>query len=214
MIKHPLGIVLLCLTSNAFANGGELYGAVDFGFGATVLRYVRPGVPQTAAAEDVIRYGLGLRYGLTNEIHLGAGLSVASTTTEFGDTEIMGQMGRLFASYTSIAIPLEFGWLWRGPGNWDGLFTLLAGPSFVSWEDGSLLEPSGNFRLAIDETSQDLTGLVIGGRIEIEWRPMSWLGASIGPQVWYERVNGVDNYQFTIALRPFVVFGSVPSLEP
>lgn len=211
MIKLLTSLMML-ISSAALANGGELYLAPRFEVGLLQLSYQRAGVPAEASRTGGISYGFEFRYGLTNDVHLGLGIGWTPETASFDNVEIMGQSGRLFASYSSLSPGAQLSWLWRNPGAWNALFTLEGGPAFVSWEDSVLTEAGGSgFGLAFDLTSTSDVGGWVGLRAEAEWRPLDWLGVSFGPNVRMEQLGGTRNFYFMFAVRPFAVFGAGPS---
>ncbi|MEL6196034.1 MAG: hypothetical protein AAFQ77_03160 [Myxococcota bacterium] len=207
------------------AEAGELYtgGSVALEYGQ--LGYLRQGLEGGEGfgtpTELLPRFGGFARYGLSNEVQLGAAFEYAyRSSTEYPGSIVDGRTGSLFVRYAEWSLPVTLSYLFSRGYSSSLLASLELGVSSVTFEDQSFVDPErpdaeGNpGAIDIDLRKESGMGLLVGGRLEWDWRISSWLVFDIGPYLHW-RQAAVDggtsgNVHFGLAIRPAFIWAAGP----
>jgi hypothetical protein len=158
--------------------------------------------------------GLGVRRGVTNELHLGVGVEAAGATSLTGKAiQIENQTGDLLtAAYAEIAVPLTAGWRFDSGYNLTGLVEVQAAPLFVFWGASAFADPTdldenglpAKFPVDIADTWH--AGGLLRAQALFEARLGDVFAFAVGPSL---RVSWADTVgvQVGLVLRPSAVLG-------
>lgn len=136
------------------------------------------------------RTTFSVRYGLTDTLHIGAGLEAAPATgivsrgVKFENTS-----GDLFSTlYVELALPLSLGWRFNSGENLTGVAELQLAPLVAVWggsvlADPTLLDENGlPATLPADIQDQWVPGALVKGQLLFEARIWDWLVIAVGPE--------------------------------
>jgi hypothetical protein len=158
--------------------------------------------------------GLGVRRGVTNELHLGVGVEAAGATSLTGKAiQIENQTGDLLtAAYAEVAVPLTAGWRFDSGYNLTGLIEVQAAPLFVFWGASAFADPTdldeagrpAQFPVDIADTWH--AGGVLRAQALFEARLWDVFACAVGPSVGVSWADTVGVH-VGLVLRPSAVFG-------
>lgn len=190
---RALALVIAFLASAlTHADEGEVYVGADVGLGAAWLRH--PLAPASLFVDE--HTGLAtaaegrvlLRYGLTNELHLGAALDAgASTNIVTHGVSLAGASGDLVTgAYVDVATPFAVGWRYDSGLDVAGVAEVEAGPLLVLWSATAFADPTRpdgrgrptRFPVPIDDVAE--LGFVARVRLGVELRFLGGITVSTG----------------------------------
>lgn len=219
-MRNWILLVGVLVATNAWAEGGELYGEFAPGLEIAQMAYARADLTGAKDARGLMpRIGLAFRYGLADSWQLGLGGSIAwDGSVAFNDTVVDGRSGRLYASYRDISTPVSLSFMWSRGFDWSGLFSIYGGPSFVQWKEAGLVNPEqkdseGNLaRYPVKLRNSKEMVWFVGGAATGEWRPLDWLALRIGPYFELRNVGAsAKTIHVGVAVQPAVIGGVGPS---
>ncbi len=180
--------LLLCWTSLASAEGGELYITADLGLELARLKYAPPNFVDVGGhggrTRLLPRFGGALLYGVSDAIRLGLRVSHArSGSTRYDDVAIEGQAGSFFFNYRDTSLGLVATYQWDWGYEWALAGSVEAGPSWVKFNDLAFIEPVSSGRLPFDAVSASGMTYYAGARLMVHWRPNEWFVLEGGPEM-------------------------------
>lgn len=212
--------LILFFALPSIADEGEAY--VDASLGTDVAWLSNPAVgdaassPFTDTSSFTIlpRGAVALRFGLTNELHLGVGLEGAAIGNVLAKGVSSGAAsGDLFAgTYAEMGAPLSATWRLDSGGDFTGLVELTAGPMLTVWAKNALADPTNidanglPSRLPIDIADQWNPGAFARVSAAVEARLFDVLVLALAPHAGVSWA-GTPGVHAGIILRPSLVFG-------
>ena len=158
--------------------------------------------------------GVSLRYGVTNELHVGAGLLGSGAWSLRTPNVMLGSAsGDLYAgTYLELAAPLSASWRFDTGYSFSGLVELQAGPVVAYTGQSALADPNrldeAGLPMTLPLEIPDVWSLGAMGRAQVlfEARLADGFVLALGPYVGVAFTDGVS-VQAGLVLRPAWVTG-------
>jgi len=222
MLRLTLTVAALLASSAAFADRGDVY--LDLNLSPQVGWITHPasstdpyGSPFEPHSMFAIKPGLGLgvRTGLTDQLHLGISLEGAGSTSLTGKgVEVQSTSGDLLtAAYVELAAPVLMGWRFDSGSSLTGVLELQGGPLLTFWGASALVDPDdldeqgrpAQFPTTIEDSWH--VGALVRAQALFEARIWDSFVFAVGPSLGVSWADTVGVH-VGLTLRPSFAFGS------
>lgn len=205
-----LSLVLFLLASQAIGDRGELYLDIATKPGWLISQnpVIGNGKSQNGFLED---FSLGLRYGLTDGLHLGFSFGVGSSFfgVQGSWVTVNEILGKLSSSVLGLWIPFIVSYRFNNGYDWTAVIEAQFGYNGVSWTNSSLTDQKFILIPEAELKQGWQHGWFAGLNTLAQVRMNDWFALEFGPSLSIAYLDGQSiSYYPGLLLRSSFIFGA------